>query len=149
MKIQASVLVAVAMMVGAVGATGCKSQDKISDKGNDVAAEETATATPEDNPEAAAVAPDGETENTAGVEKDARFYTHWAGHAPPAFRHEAWGAPRAGHFWRPGYYGWGGRDYRWYGGAYYPERVGYRYVNPGWYSYGGRWGYRPGRWYRR
>jgi hypothetical protein len=150
MKIQGSVLLAVAMMVGSAGAVGCKSQDKITDTGNaPAAADELTTDTPEDNPEAAAVAPDGADEATAGVEKDARGFAHWAGHAPPAARFEHAGAGRAGHFWRPGYYGWAGRDYRWYGGAYYPERVGYRYANPSWYQVGGRWGYRPGRWYRR
>ena len=41
-------------------------------------------------------------------------------------------------------YGYGG----WYGGSYYPERPGYRYANPAWYSVGGRWGYRRGYWHR-
>lgn len=149
MKLNASILMAVAMMVGSVGAIGCKSQDKITDTGNNVAAgESTTAATPEDNPEAAPV---GETEGTApaGVEKDWWGGRYYAYHAPPAARYEPVGAYRAGHFWRPGYYGWSGRDYRWYGGAYYPERVGYRYVNPSWYATGPRWGYRPGYWVHR
>jgi hypothetical protein len=151
MKIQASVLVTVAMMVGAASGLGCKSQDKISDKGNEVAqAESTDKATPEDSPESAAVAPEGVDGNSPGTEKDwYGGYHYWAGHAPPAYRVEPVGAYRAGHFWRPGYYGWSGRDYHWYGGAYYPERVGYRYVNPGWYAVGPRWGYRRGYWVRR
>jgi hypothetical protein len=148
MKLNVNMLVVVGMMVGAASAIGCKSQDKISDKGNDVAASENATAaTPEDNPEAAPVS-EKELPAPAGVEKDAYWGHYWAGHAPPAYRHEPIGAYRAGHFWRPGYYGWHNNDYRWYGGAYYPERVGYRYVNPGWYGVGSRWGYRRGYWTR-
>jgi hypothetical protein len=147
MKLGANMLLVVGMMVGSVFAIGCKSQDKITDKGNDVAAaESTNAATPADDPGAA---PTVENEATAGVEKDwYHGYRYWAGHAPPAYRYEAVGAYRPGYFWRPGYYGWAGRDYRWYGGAYYPERVGYRYVNPGWYAVGPRWGYRPGYWVR-
>jgi len=146
MKLNASILLVAAMVVGSA-AVGCKSQDKISDKGNDVAAE--AVATPEDNPEAAPVSETGELAAPTGVEKNAYWGHHWVGHAPPAYRYEPVGAYRAGHFWRPGYYGWGGRDYRWYGGAYYPERAGYRYVSPSWYGVGGRWGYRRGYWVHR
>jgi hypothetical protein len=149
MKLNASVLVVVAMMIGSVGAMGCKSQEKITDKGNDVAAvEEASVATPEDNPEGAP-ASDTELQAPTGVEKNAYWGHHWAHRAPPAYRYERAGAYRAGHFWRPGYYGWSGRDYTWYNGAYYPERSGYRYVNPSWYSVGSRWGYRRGYWARR
>lgn len=148
MKLNASMLMVVAMMVGSVG-IGCKSQEKIADKGNDVAAaEQESAATPEDNPEAAPAA-DSELQAPTGVEKNAYWGHYWTHRAPPAYRYEAVGAYRSGYFWRPGYYGWGGRDYRWYPGAYYPERTGYRYVTPSWYSVGGRWGYRRGYWVRR
>jgi hypothetical protein len=147
MKLDKNILVIVAMVVGAAGATGCKSQEKITDKGNDVAAaEKSSVAIAEDDPNAAAVE---EKENTSpGVEKDWVGYRSWAYRAPPAYRYEPVGAYRAGHFWRPGYYGWNGSDYNWNGGAYYPERVGYRYVNPSWYGVGSRWGYRRGYWVR-
>ncbi len=149
MKLNASVLVVVAMMIGSAFATGSKSQDKITDTGNNVAASEATTAaTPEDNPAAAPVAED-EAQASAGVEKDWHGYRHWAYRAPPAYRYERVGAYRPGYFWRPGYYGWNGADYTWYDGAYYPERVGYRYVSPSWYAVGPRWGYRTGRWIRR
>jgi hypothetical protein len=149
MKLNGSILVAAAMMVGSMGAIGCKSQDKITDTGNNVAAQETASvATPEDNPSAALVS-DTELAAPTGVEKNAYWGHYWAYRAPPAHRYEPVGAYRAGYFWRPGYYGWSGRDYTWYGGAYYPERVGYRYVSPAWYSVGPRWGYRQGYWVRR
>ena len=149
MKLNAKILVAVAMMVGSALTVGCKAQDKISDKGNDVtAAEVTNAATPEDDPSAAPVA-ENEVQGSAGVEKDWRGGHYWAHHAPPAYRYERVGAYRPGYFWRPGYYGWRGNDYTWYGGAYYPERVGYRYVSPSWYAAGPRWGYRGGHWVRR
>jgi hypothetical protein len=152
MKLGANTLVVVAMVVGAVGAMGCKSQpqDKISDKGNDVAVSDSNAATPEDNPAAAPVAPEGVDGSKPGVEQDwYGGYRYWSYSAPPAVRYERVGAYRSGYFWRPGYYGWGGRSYTWYPGTYYPERVGYRYVNPGWYSVGSRWGYRGGYWVRR
>jgi hypothetical protein len=146
MKLDANVLVVVGMMVGSAFATGCKSQDKITDTGNNV--EAVSAATPEDNPEAAPVAED-ETQASAGVEKDWYRGGYWAHRAPPAYRYERAGAYRPGYFWRPGYYGWSGNDYRWNGGAYYPERAGYRYVTPSWHAVGTRWGYRPGHWAHR
>ncbi len=147
MKTNSSLLVVVAMVVGALGATGCKSADKISDKGNDVAAADTAAATPEDNPDTAPVSNDAAPAATA-VEQDARFYTYWAPRAPPALRVETHGVGPAGHFWRPGYYGWSGREHVWHGGGWYAPRAGYEYANPGWHHVGNRWGYYPGRWYR-
>ena len=143
MKLNGSVLVVVAMMVGSVGAMGCKSQDG-------AATSDSAAATPEDNPEAAPVSNDLSASASVGVEKDA-VGIHWGGvHAPPAVRIEERGvAPGPNHFWRPGYYGWNGRDYAWHGGRWYPHRAGYEYTGPAWHNIGGRWGYRPGRWYRR
>jgi hypothetical protein len=149
MRINAGVLVVVGMMVGSAFATGCKAQNKITDTGNQVAASEaTNLTTPEDNPAAAPVSEDA-VQAQASVEKDWYGYRYWAYRAPPAYRYEPVGAYRPGYFWRPGYYGWSGRDYVWYGGAYYPERVGYRYVSPAWYSVGPRWGYRSGHWVHR
>jgi hypothetical protein len=146
MKLHAMLIVA--MMVGSLGALGCKSEEKIKDTGNNPeAVEDTKAATPEDNPAAAPVL-DNEAKDEAGIEKDCGGYRYWAYRAPPAVRVEPIGAVRAGYFWRPGYYGWSGRDYVWRTGAYYPERVGYRYVSPSWYAVGTRWAYRPGRWYR-
>ena len=150
MKLNASGLVVVAMMVGSLGAMGCKSQDKVTDTGNNVGATDTAAATPEDNPEAAPVSTETAAAGAAGVEKDSVGFRYWTGHAPPALRAEERGvAPGANYFWRPGYYGWSGRDYAWYGGRWYPNRAGYEYGGPAWHNVGGRWGYRPGRWYRR
>jgi hypothetical protein len=146
MKLNASMVVIAAMLVGS-GAMGCKSQEKITDNGDDIPVQESTTETAEDNPETANVSPDNK-EATPAFEQDWHSYRTWAFHAPPAYRHEVIGPARSGYFWRGGYYGWGGRDYRWYPGAYYPERPGYRYYGPAWYPVGRRWGYRPGYWHR-
>jgi hypothetical protein len=147
MKLNVSMLVVAAMMVGSVGAMGCKSEEKITDTGNDIPVTESTTATPEDNPEAAPVSADGK-EATPAFEQDWHNYHYWAYHAPPAARYEVVPVARPGYFWRGGYYGWGGRDYTWYPGSYYAERPGYRYYNPSWYRFGNRWGYRHGYWRR-
>jgi hypothetical protein len=151
MKLNQSMLV-VAMVVGALGATGCsKSSETIKDTGNNAAAtEDTKAATPEDNPDAAPVSETSVASENPGTEKDARFYHYWAPRAPPALRIEERGvAPSPGHWWRPGYYGWTGTDYTWYGGRWYAPRAGYEYVYPRWHHIGNRWGYYPGRWHRR
>ena len=152
MKLNANVLLVVAL-IGAAGAMGCKSTESgVKDTGNNAAAsqEDSKTATPEDNPDTAP-ATEGATVNGAapGVERDARFYTYWVSRPPPALRVEERGvAPGVGYWWRPGYYGWTGRDYTWYGGRWYAPRVGYNYIYPRWHHVGGRWGYYPGHWHR-
>jgi hypothetical protein len=151
MKLNGTLLLVAAMVLGSFGGVGCKSQEKISDKGNNAAPAEATAATPEDNPEAAAVSEEsGDTHDSpAGIEKDCRGATWTVGFAPPALRVEERGvAPYAGYWYRNGYYGWGGRDYVWYPGRWYAPRTGYRYYGPSWYRYSGRWAYRPGRWYR-
>jgi hypothetical protein len=150
MKLNGSLLLVAAMVLGSVGGVGCKSHDKISDKGNNAAPAE-AQATPEDNPEAAAVSEEsGDTHDSpAGIEKDLRVSMWVVDRAPPALRVEERGvAPYAGYWYRNGYYGWGGRDYVWYPGRWYAPRAGYRYYGPTWHRWGSRWAYRPGRWYR-
>jgi hypothetical protein len=153
MKLTGSLLLVAAMVVGSFGATGCKSQDKaekITDNGGN--AEQETPATPEDNPDTAPVStePEASHDSPAGLERDALVVSYWAPFAPPAVRVEERGvAPGPGYFWRAGYYGWGGRSYRWNAGRWYAPRPGYAYYGPSWHHWGGRWGYRPGRWYRR
>jgi hypothetical protein len=151
MKLNGSLLLIAALVVGSFSAIGCKSSDKISDKGNNAAPEESTAASPEDNPEGAPVSEEAEAshDTPAGIEKDARVFAYWSLRAPPALRVEERGvAPGAGYWYRPGYYGWYNRDYRWYGGRWYAPRPGYAYYGPSWHHWGNRWGYRPGRWYR-
>jgi hypothetical protein len=149
MKLNGSLLV-VAMMVGALGVAGCKSNETVKDTGNDKAASQATPATPEDNPDTAGVSEESVEKANPGVEKDAAFYTYWTLRAPPVLRIEERGvAPGPGYWYRPGYYGWSGTDYAWYGGRWYAPRAGYEYVYPRWHHVGNRWGYYPGRWYRR
>jgi hypothetical protein len=154
MKLNGSLLLVAAMVLGSFGGVGCKSNDKadkISDPGNNAAPTENAESTPEDNPEAAAVSEEsGDTHDSpAGIEKDCAHARWSVGFGPPAVRVEERGvAPYAGWWWRTGYYGWGGRDYRWYPGRWYAPRPGYAYYGPRWHQWGSRWAYRPGRWYR-
>lgn len=156
MKLNGSVLLVAAIALGSMGAVGCKSgsdkSDKITDNGNNAAPQEATKPTPEDNPDTAPVLEVNESahEAPATLEKDALVVSYWAYRAPPALRVETRGvAPGPGHFWRAGYYGWGGRDYAWHPGAWYAPRAGYAYYGPSWNRWGNRWGYRPGRWYRR
>jgi hypothetical protein len=154
MKLNPSLLVIVATVVGSVGMMGCKSgekaADKITDPGNNAAQNEVSAATPEENPDSAAVSEDAADthDSPAGIERDFRASATWSSHAPPALRAESRGVGPAGHLWRGGYYGWGGRDYAWYPGRWYAPRAGYSYYGPSWHQRGDRWGYRPGRWYR-
>jgi hypothetical protein len=151
MKLNRSMLVLVAVMVGSMSTMACKSNEQIKDTGNNAAEADSKAATPEDNPEAAAVQEASSMNGVQpGVERDARYYTYWVHRAPPALRVETRPvSPGAGHWWRPGYYGWSGNDYVWYGGRWYAPRAGYEYYHPRWHHVGGRWGYYPGHWYRR
>jgi hypothetical protein len=70
--------------------------------------------------------------------------------APPAPRVEIIPpAPSPAHVWAPGYWGWRGRGYAWYGGRWQVGRPGYAWARPHWDAYGGRWHFAPGRWRRR
>ncbi len=151
MKLNGSLVVVAAMMVGSLGAMGCKSNDKITDTGNAVAPDNGAVA-PEETPETAPVATTTVAEASAaspGTEQDYFRGAHYWGPRPPAARFEDRGYARAGHFWSPGYYGWNGREHAWHGGGWYPERPGYAYVGPRWENRYGRYEYLPGRWHRR
>jgi hypothetical protein len=137
MKLNGRMLVVVAMMVGSLGAMGCKSTDTGSEA---VAPEET----PDTAPTATASA-------TPGVEMDERRVHFYARVAPPAARWEERGrAPSERHFWAPGYYRWSGREHVWYNGRWERQREGYVYVSPHWQQDRfGRWEYISGYWARR
>ena len=140
MKLNGKAMVAVAMMVGVLGAVGCAKQDA-RDAGP-VAPEETAATAPVENGNANAA--------TAGVEQDYFGFRHYAPIAPPALRFEVMGrAPSARHFWAPGYWRWNGREHVWVGGRWELRRDGYEYMGPRWFHRADRWEYLPGRWVRR
>lgn len=65
---------------------------------------------------------------------------------PPATRIERVPAPRAGHVWASGYWGWNGRTHVWFGGHWEPERPGYRFVAASWVLVGGEWVFYPAYW---
>jgi hypothetical protein len=135
MKLNGKVLVAVAMVVGAMATTGCKSGEQASEA---VAPEENVATAPVDT-----AAP--------GVEQDSLRLSFYAPIAPPAIRVEERGrAPSERHFWVPGYHRWNGREHVWYNGRWEQRREGYEYVGPRWQPHRTHhWQYMPGHWVRR
>jgi hypothetical protein len=148
MKLNGSVLVAVAMMVGSFGMMGCQQNATSSDP---IAPEESVQNAPVEDDTAAATSTENDTTNALrfGVCNTVRVH-YYAPHAPPAARYEVRGvAPSARHFWAPGYYRWTGRQFVWYGGRWEVRRAGYEYINPHWGIAHGRYEYIPGHWIRR
>lgn len=132
MKLNGSLMVAVAMLVGALAVTGCSKPSN-----EPVAPEDDAVTAPVDD------------NATPGFEQDARRIHYYGPHAPPAARYESPGrAPSNRHFWSPGYHRWSGREYTWYPGRWYERRDRYEYVSPHWENRYGRWEYIPGHWAR-
>lgn len=133
MKLNGKILVAVAMMIGALGATGCNKPN---------AADEIA---PEDNPATAPV-----DDGTPGFEQNSLKFKFFADAEPPAPRQESPGrAPSDRHFWVGGYWRWNGHQHVWVNGRWEPRRDRYQYVGPRWERRGRRWAYVPGHWARR
>ena len=142
MKINGKLMVAVAMVVGSLAATGC-STAMAQDTGV-VAPEETPATVPVENTRA------GAAHATSGVEKDFVRGRFFAPVAPPAARFEFRGvAPSARHFWAPGYYRYNGREHVWVAGRWELRRDGFEFVGPHWVRRFGRFEYIPGRWIRR
>ena len=140
MKLNGSMLVAVAMMVGSMAATGCSKPSQQSGA-EAIAPEQTVADAPVKQAPSAA---------SPGVEQDERRIHYYAPHAPPVVRFEERGrAPSERHFWVPGYYRWSGSEHVWYGGRWEQRRDGYDYVNPHWENVGGQWEFIPGFWMRR
>jgi hypothetical protein len=137
MKLYGKTLVAVAMMVGVVGATGCK---KNSANSEDAVA-------PEENP---ATAPVEEAGATPGFEQDSLRFGFYAPREPPPARYENPGrAPSERHFWVGGYWRWNGREHVWVGGRWELRRERHEYIGPRWERRHTRWVYIPGHWVRR
>ncbi|MBV8633022.1 MAG: hypothetical protein JO002_00890 [Burkholderiaceae bacterium] len=65
---------------------------------------------------------------------------------PPPMRVEHVPTARAGYVWGHGYWGWRGGTHVWVGGAWYPERSGYRYVDARWVFVDGGWAFYPAYW---
>jgi len=148
-------LLAAAMMVAAVSSMGCKSKQADTTDDSAVAPEEnpdtapvvTAQATPEPAAKADKAGADPGVSHDAYLGFGLRTYT--APIAPPAARVEVIPAsPGPRYIWAPGYWRWAGHQHVWVGGRYMLRREGYRWVNPYWRSYGGRWHYYRGYWRR-
>jgi hypothetical protein len=141
MKINGKVMVAVAMMVGALGAVGCNQADDAA-----VAPQESAATAPVEN--TAAATTQGATQSWFGFR--GYFGPHYyAPYAPPALRVEVPGrAPSPRYFWAPGYYRWTGRDHAWVAGRWEMRRPGFEYIAPHWVRRFGRYEYIPGHWVR-
>jgi hypothetical protein len=141
MKLFSTSMVAVVMMVSALGAVGCSTGET-----------QSGPVAPEENVAAAPVVDDqGSTASVSGhgVEKDWRA-VHYYGPRPPAARLEVIGvAPSARHFWAPGYWRYNGREHVWIGGRWELRRDGFQYIAPHWQrDFRGRWEYLPGHWSR-
>jgi hypothetical protein len=141
MKLSGNLVVAVVMMVGSLGAVGCKSN-----------ADNEAVA-PEESAETATVVDNGTgSTNDLSVrwETDVSRVRYYAPTAPPAVRVEVQGrAPSARHFWAPGSYRWNGRQHVWVGGRWELRRDNYEYIGPRWTPVARRYEYIPGHWVRR
>lgn len=68
--------------------------------------------------------------------------------APPPMRSEATPAPRRGHVWVAGHWGWKNHRHQWIKGTWLRERRGYQYSQPVWVERDGRWHMQSGAWRR-
>jgi hypothetical protein len=146
MKLNGKMMLAVAMMVGSLGAMGCNKSD----------AGSTDAIAPDDSPEAATAPVVPDDQSKAGAEAATNWFEtnvrvhYYAPRAPPALRVETYGrAPSDRHFWAPGYWHWSGRDYGWRAGSWQVRRDNYNWVGGRWVDRGGRWEWMPGHYYRR
>jgi hypothetical protein len=153
MKLNGSVLVAVAMMLGAFGAVGCNNAK------DDGAQQESAPAAqpspvvsqgqaqaPTTNDEAKTIP----ASTSPGTEQDALRFRVDVPFAPPAVRFESPGRPpSARHFWVNGHHRYVNGRYVWVGGHWDVRRGGYTFVQPHYDRFGGRIRFMPGHWARR
>jgi hypothetical protein len=129
MKLSRSMMVAVAMVIGSLGALGCNKTAAISDE---------AAATPAVEPVVAAAA-DGaaKTDESTTILAKASVGVTTQIPAPPKRRYESPGrAPSRDHTWERGRWQWNSREYTWVPGhwerAYSPKAPpAIRYENPG------------------
>ncbi len=68
--------------------------------------------------------------------------------APPPPREEMIPAPRRGHVWVAGHWGWKHNRHQWIKGSWLRERRGYQYNQPMWVERDGRWHMERGTWRR-
>jgi hypothetical protein len=155
MKLDGKMMVAVAMVAGALGAAGCSTTVTTDAQQDGASAQQETTA------------PQGESMTQAAADwfgahvwsgpRFVRFapeYRYGYGYrfapmAPPVVRVEYPGvAPSARHFWVNGHWSYNGREYVWVGGHWDVRRDGYTYVQPHWDRVNGRWVYMGGHFAR-
>ena len=90
---------------------------------------------------------------TTGCDDRGRNYgggaygSYYAPGPPPPPRIESYGAPRQGHVWVGGYWGYSNRRYNWVEGNWArPPHARAGWYPGGWQSSRRGWMYRPGRW---
>lgn len=150
MKLNGSMLVVVAMMVGSLGAMGCKTSEQSAQPEGDVtvseqpAAETAKTETPATNESATILA-----KASVAVGQQAPAQRVYVPQAPPAPRFENRGrAPSARHFWVSGHWQPINGRFVWINGRWDTRREGQRFVQPRHHREGSRWVYVPGHWER-
>lgn len=176
MKRVSTVLAAVAMMVGALGALGCKQQasaeaeapvEQAAEAAADTGITEEATRVTASlqipAPPALRLESPGRPPSARHVWQrgfwrwDRSTYVwvpgHWelrganAPYGPPAARREAPGdAPSAAYFYVPGFWRWSGVEYVWVYGHWSLRRDAGSYYRPRWENRNGRWGCQMDRW---
>ena len=150
MKLNGSILVAVAMMIGSIGALGCKSSDASSqpDEASKVeqpAADTATTETPAAKDESVNVLAKA---SVSVGERDERPRFVPMAPPPPRFEHRG-RAPSARHFWVNGYHKYVNGRYIWVGGHWDTQRGDMIYLQPHYDRVDGHYRYIPGHFVRR
>ena len=150
-KLNASVMVTVAMMLGALGAVGCNNakddgaQQESAPVAQPVANQGQAQA-PATNDEAKTIP----ASTSPGTEQNSLRFRVDVPFAPPAVRFENPGRPpSARHFWVNGYHRYEHGRYTWVGGHWDVRRNGHLFVQPHYNRVGSRVHFVPGHWARR
>jgi hypothetical protein len=152
-KLNGSVLVAVAMMLGAFGAVGCNNAKDDGAQQESAPVAQTAPVVAQAKAEAPATNDEAKTipaSTTVGTEQDSLRFRVDVPFAPPAARFENPGRPpSARHFWVNGHHRYVNGRYVWVGGRWDVRRGGYTFVQPRYHHAGGRVRFIPGHWARR
>ena len=151
MKLNGSILVAAAMILGSMGALGCKSSQATSQPDEAAKSEQPAADAPATTETPAAKDESVNVLAKASVsvgERDER--PRYVPLAPPAPRFEHRGrAPSARHFWVNGYHKYVNGRYIWVGGHWDTQRGNMIYVQPHYDRVDGHHRYVPGHWVRK
>jgi hypothetical protein len=152
-KLNGSVLVAVAMMLGAFGAVGCNNAKDDGAQQESAPVAQPAPVAAQPRAEAPASNDEAKTipaSTTAGTERDSLRFRVDVPFAPPAVRFESPGRPpSARHFWVNGYHRYVNGRYIWVGGHWDVRREGHIFVQPHYDRIGRGIRYIPGHWVRR